>query len=256
MARGSGDPDRRDVELVARARRGDRDARRSLVEEHLGLVRALARRYRDLGLPVEDLAQEGVIGVLQAIDRFDPDGGASFSSYAFWRARQAITHALTDHGRLLRLPKDVVERRRAIAKATGELVNAGLDATPSVIAHATGFSRAEVVEALAAPTAVSSLDASLDDGASLEARLIDPAAIDPEASALAHLQAAAVEAAVVHLPARQRAVISGHFGFDGEPKTLACLGAVLHVSPSRVREIEREALLHLALELEPKLAAS
>lgn len=253
MVSGSGVPGRRDAELVARARRGDRNARSTLVEEQMRLVHALAWRYRDLGLPLEDLAQEGVIGVLQAIERFDPESGASFATYAYWRARRAITHALTDHGRLLRLPKDVLEHRRAIAKTTGELLNAGVVPTPESIAGATGYTEAEVEQALAAPTTVTSLDASAEDEAPLEARLVDPAADDPETTVLAHHREAALHEAVVHLSARQQAVINGHFGLDGEPKTLARLGAALHVSASRVREIEREALLQLALELEPRL---
>ena len=90
----------------------------------MGLVRSLARRYRDMGLPVEDLLQEGAIGVLEAIENFDVSNGASFSTYAYWRARRTMTHALTDHGRLLRLPKSVLERGRLIADARAQLVNA------------------------------------------------------------------------------------------------------------------------------------
>ena len=104
MATRHGQPELR---LIERARSGDRDARRRLVDGHMGPVRSLARRYREMGLPVEDLEQEGAIGLLEAIEHFDPLRGASFSTYAYWRARRAMTHALTDHGRLLRLPKRV-----------------------------------------------------------------------------------------------------------------------------------------------------
>ena len=88
--------------LVARARGGDRDARTALVEEHLGLVRSLAFRYRGFGLPLDDLVQEGAVGLLSAIDDFDPHRGASFSTFAFWRVRAAITHALSANGRRTR----------------------------------------------------------------------------------------------------------------------------------------------------------
>lgn len=215
----------------------------------MGLARALAHRYRDLGLPVEDLVQEGAIGLLEAVDRFDPRSGATFSTYAFWRVRQSITHALTDQGRVLRLPKKIIERRRAIAGATALLANAGRVPTTSEIADVTGLSAAEVAEALAAPTAVGSLDAVREDGTPLEAAIADAAVPDPEAAALAHIEKSEVDRAVARLPDRQRLVISARFGFGREAQTLAEVGAALHVSPVRARAIERSALYGLATEL-------
>lgn len=219
----------------------------------MGLVRSLAGRYRELGLPVEDLVQEGAIGLLEAIDRFDPENGAAFSTYAFWRIRQSITHALTDRGRLLRLPKNVLERRRELARAGSALAGEGRLVTPRALAAATDLSSAEVVDALEAPGATASLDTRLADGRTLETALADPAAADPEAAALAGFEREALERALTGLSARQRAVIEAHFGLDGEPRTLAQVGAALHVSPARVRAIEREALHDLAVELEPAL---
>jgi RNA polymerase primary sigma factor len=219
----------------------------------MGLVRSIAGRYRELGLPVEDLVQEGAIGLLEAIDRYDPTNGAAFSTYAFWRVRQSITHALTDRGRLLRLPKDVLERRRALARAGSALAGMGRVPTPWALAEATDLSVAEVVDALDAPGTTASLDAPLADGRTLETALADPAAADPEAAAVARFEREALERALTRLSARQRAVIEAHFGLDGEPRTLAQVGAALHVSPARVRAIEREALHDLAVELEPAL---
>lgn len=219
----------------------------------MGLVRSVAGRYRELGLPVEDLVQEGAIGLLEAIDRYDPANGAAFSTYAFWRVRQSITHALTDRGRLLRLPKDVLERRRALARAGSTLTSTGRRPTPRALAEATDLSLAEVADALDAPGTTASLDAPLADGRPLETALADPAASDPEATVLAELEREALERALDRLPPRQRAVIDAHFGLDGEPRTLAQVGAALHVSPARVRAIEREALHDLAVELEPAL---
>jgi RNA polymerase primary sigma factor len=207
-----------------------------------------------MGLPIDDLAQEGAIGLLEAIDRFDPEKGASFSTYAFWRVRQSITHALTEHGRVLRLPKEILERRRAIATARADLANAGRAPTVSALADASHLAPAEVVAALAAPTTVASLDQPLENGMLLEEALADPAATDPEAAALDELRHAALEAAIAHLPDRQKAVITAHFGLRGEPMTLADVAAALHVSPSRARSIECDALHDLAVELEPALA--
>jgi RNA polymerase primary sigma factor len=216
----------------------------------MGLVRSLARRYRDMGLPVEDLLQEGAIGVLEAIENFDASNGASFSTYAYWRARRTMTHALTDHGRLLRLPKSVLERRRAIADARAQLVNAGHRPTAGALAEATQLTVDDVVAAMDAPTTIASLDAPLTDGSTLEGTVADPAATEPPAAVLARADRAALADAVDHLSARQRAVIDARFGLNGEPKTLTEIGAELRVSAARVRAIESDALRDLALDLE------
>jgi RNA polymerase primary sigma factor len=219
----------------------------------MGLVRSLARRYRDMGLPVEDLVQEGAIGVLEAIERFDAANGASFSTYAYWWARRTMTHALTDHGRLLRLPKSVLERRRAIADATAHLVNAGRRPTARALAEATNLAVDDVASAMEAPTTIASLDAPLDDGTTLEGTVADPAATDPSTAVLAGIERAALADAVDHLSPRQRAVIDARFGLSGEQRTLAQIGVELHVSPARVRAIESDALHDLARELDPVL---
>ena len=243
------DPDTR---LVMRAQRGDGDARRRLVEEHMGLVRSLARRYRGMGLPVEDLVQEGAIGLLEAIDHFDARNGASFPTYAYWRVRRTMTHALTEHGRLLRLPKRVLERRRAIADATAVLANTGRRPTASALAAETDLTADDVVAALAAPTTIASLDAPFDDGSTLEAALADPAATEPSAEAIAGSERARLLEAMRGLSARQREVVSAHFGLGCEPRTLGEIARELNVSPARVRAIENDALQRLALGLEPR----
>src|SRR5581483_6820299 len=137
--------------LAARARRGDHAARTKLVEEHIGLVRSVAFRYRDLGLPSEDLVQEGAIGLLTAIDDYDSSRGASFSTYAFWRVRAAITHALTARGQVIRVPRPVLEQRRDIARAREHLRTDGHEPTMSELAQATELARRDLVEALATP---------------------------------------------------------------------------------------------------------
>ena len=116
--------DERRRKLLRGARRGDRGARERLVISHLGLVRSVASRYRDLGLPFDDLVQEGSLGLLDAIDHYDPCRGPEFDSYARFRVRRAIRNALTDQARLIRLPKQVVERRRAIDRAEAKLTAA------------------------------------------------------------------------------------------------------------------------------------
>jgi len=248
--------DGRTRRLVARAKRADPDAKRLLVEQHLDLVSAVARRYRGLGLPEEDLAQEGAIGLLEAIERFEPSNGARFTTYAYWRIRQAVTHALTDHARLLRLPKDVIERRRAIAEATSAILQSGATPTAEELARRTGLKVEAVLEALEAPTSVASLDAPLLEGTPLEAAIPDPAVVDPEAALIRKNETRLVSAALSHLPARERAVIEAHYGFGREPETLADVSHELGVSDTRVRALERRALSELATELESELPRS
>jgi RNA polymerase primary sigma factor len=241
-------------DLLGAARNGDPAARRELVDRYLGLVKSIARRYRGLGLPAEDLVQEGAIGLLTAIDQFDPDNGAAFSTYAFWRIRQAVTHALTTNGHVLRLPKQVLEDRRAVVTAAAALANRGRTRSIEALAAATGLTREAVGQALGAPFTVSSLDEPLEDGTPLESAIADPAAVDPEAKALAHIEEQILADAVAHLPDRQRRVIAMHFGLGTEPQALSVVGDVLHVSPQRARALEHEALAALGRQLTPAAA--
>jgi RNA polymerase primary sigma factor len=222
----------------------------------MGLVAAVARRYRDLGLPDEDLRQEGAIGLLEAIDRFDPTIGATFATYARWRVRQSISHALSSRGRLLRLPKEITERRRLIARSTPALVGGGATPTAGEIAECTGLSKAQVVEALEAPAFVASLDTAADGEAPLEATLADPARPDPATDAIDARVERAVDEAVSRLPARERAVIEAHYGLGRDEVTLAEIGAQLGLSETRVRALERRALEDLAMQLESELTQS
>jgi RNA polymerase primary sigma factor len=223
--------------LVLRARRGDRAARASLVEEHMGLVRAIAFRYRDLGLPVDDLVQEGAIGLLTAIDDYAPARGASFSTYAFWRVRAAVSHAVTARGSLVRIPRPVRERRRRVAAERERQPAAGV----RELADATGLSAAEIAEALA-PIGVTSLDADA-------AGLADPDG-QPEAVAIAGDQQRALRKALRRLRPRKQAIVRRHFGIGGDPETLTAIAADLRLSPERTRALKDEALRELAAGLD------
>ena len=239
--------------LAARARRGDRLARTKLVEEHMGLVRSVALRYRDLGLPDDDLVQEGAIGLLAAIDSYDPSHGASFSTYAFWRVRAAITHALTAHGQLIRVPRPVLERRRQIARAREQLGAAGHEPTVAELAAASAVSPADVVDALAPPRVV-----SIDEPAAGSWVLGDRIAADgfasPEARAVDHEHASALRSALARLRGRKHVIVDRHFGLTGEPETLNVIARDLHLSPERTRALKDEALRQLAADLEATAA--
>ncbi|HZO96629.1 MAG TPA: sigma-70 family RNA polymerase sigma factor [Gaiellaceae bacterium] len=240
--------------LAARARRGDRAARTTLVEEHMGLVRAIAARYRDLGLPFEDLVQEGAIGLLAAIDDYDPTRGASFSTHAFWRVRAAVTHALTAQGQLVRLPRPVLERRRRVARARDLLAAAGREPTVTELARSTTLPPAEVAEALA-PAGVASLDRPAGDGPGPRDLVALDAAASPEAQLVGGEEARALRGAVRRLRGRKQAIVSRHFGLAGDPEPLTEIAEDLHLSPERTRALKDEALRELAAELEPVVGA-
>jgi RNA polymerase sigma factor (sigma-70 family) len=239
--------------LAARARKGDRVARTRLVEEHMGLVRSVAFRYRDLGLPLEDLVQEGAIGLLAAIDEYDSSRGATFSTYAFWRVRAAVTHALTARGQLIRVPRPVLERRREVARASSRLAAAGREPTVTQVAATTGLTPHDVAEALA-PSTVVSLDQPVVDGTALGEFFASEAIASPQTQAVEHERARAVRAALERLRGRKRAIVSRHFGLDGEPETLTAIADDLNLSPERTRALKDEALRELAGDLAPDVA--
>jgi RNA polymerase primary sigma factor len=243
--------------LLRAAQRGDLRARDELTQAHLGLVRAVAARYRDLGLPLEDLVQEGALGLLEAIAAYEPRRGASFETYARLRIRRAIRNALTDHGRLIRIPKYVIERRRALDRAESRLLASGRRPTALDLAAATGLTVDAILEARAATPPPLSLDApGLPDGSSLEAVVRDRTAQDPEQEALARDRREQVAAALQSLDERQCQIVMRHWGLGGGDATsLAELAAELHLSPRRTQTIASEALHELRRTLAAPPAA-
>lgn len=238
--------------LAARARRGDQVARAKLVEEHMGLIRSVAYRYRGLGLPAEDLVQEGAIGLLAAIEDYDASRGASFSTYAFWRVRAAVTHALTAYGHLVRPPRPLLEQRRQVAEARDSLAACGRRPSVTELVRMTALPPDAIAQALA-PTRVASLDQTAVDGTSLADRVAADAAASPDAQLVDSEEATALRGAVHRLRGRKRAIVSRHFGFAGRPETLTEIAEDLHLSPERTRVLKDEALRDLAVELAPVL---
>jgi RNA polymerase sigma factor (sigma-70 family) len=234
--------------LAARARRGDRVARAALVEEHMGLVRSIAFRYRNLGVPEEDLVQEGAIGLLTAVDEYDPARGTSFSTYAFWRIRAAVTHAVTARGSLVRIPRPLLERRREVKAARDRLTATGHEPSVSELAAATSLPRVAVAEALA-PSNVVSLDQPLADGTLLGDHLAGGDGAQPDAEAVKAQERRVLRVALQRLRPRKQAIVKRHYGIDGTPETLVEIASDLHLSPERTRALKDEALRELAAEL-------
>jgi RNA polymerase sigma factor (sigma-70 family) len=248
-------PHPNEAHLLDDARHGDRAARDRLVADHLADVRAIASRYRNLGLPLDDLVQEGALGLLDAIDRYDEERRADFDVYARFRIRRAIRNALTDKSRLIRLPKEIVERRRAVARAEDRLVRRdGSAPSATKLAEETGLTADVVRDTRAVGPNVVSLDqVILPDGSTLEALIEDSASPDPVADAVEREETDLVDRAVAELPERQREVVCRHFGVGREPEELAQVAADLHVSQQRARAIERDALFTLRDRLEGRL---
>ena len=238
--------------LLCAARSGDRTARDHLLELELPLVHRVAARYRGIGLPYDDLTQEGALGLLDAIEHYDPARGLDFEAYARFRIHRAIRNALTERARLLRLPKHVVERRRVLAREAARLTAVtGHEPTTEELAVRTGLPLSAVIEARSVPLEPTSLDVpALPDGSPLESLVADPSAIDPEQTALLHDEAERVDAVVARLPNRQRFAVEHAFGFDAPPESIATVAGRLHLSPPRTRTIMLTALAKIRDELE------
>ena len=242
----------RERRLARAAVHGEPRAREQLVAEYLPAIRAIAYRYRDLGIPLDDLVQEGSLGLMDSIERFDRHRSDDFGVYARWRIRRAILNALTEQARLVRLPKRIVEHRRALSHLDEEGIKSnGHAVSTEDLAAASGLSIAEVADARNVPFAAVSMDSEVGDGSTLASMLPDAAARDPAEDAAERELALLVDGAVDHLPARQRDVVSRHFGIGGSPESLVAIGNELHISAQRARAIERAAFSRLADELAP-----
>ena len=240
-------------ELARLVAEGDERARRALIESNLRLVVAMARHYQGLGLPFADLVQEGTVGLIQAVDRFDWRRGRRFSTYAAWWIRQAIRRALTNDSWTIRLPSRLVAKQLATRRAAATLeAGLGRPATPDEIAEATGYDAAALAGLESAPLAATSLNETVgaeDGGAQLVELVADASARDPLVEAEDAALAASVRAALAVLRPRERRILASHFGIDCEAHTLEQIAGDLRLAPERVRQIEQHALATLARRL-------
>jgi len=238
-----------EIELARRIKRGDKKARAQMIKANLRLVVKIARDYEGYGLPLLDLINEGNIGLMKGVERFDPKKGAKLSTYAAWWIKQSIKRALANQSKTIRLPVHVVDKlfhlRRAAAKLEEVL---GREPTDEEIAGELGFPVARVKQLRRAAVRPTSLDAPIgDDESNRVADVVkDEAADTPYEQLEEKTNSAMIHEMVQTLDAREQAILRQRFGLDGDDrKTLEEIGEQFGVTRERIRQIEEIALKKL-----------
>ena len=235
-----------EIDLGRRVREGDETARSKLIEKNLRLVIPVAKKYRGMGLPFGDLIQEGNTGLMRAADKFDPEKGFRFSTYATWWIRQAVQRAVADKGRTIRVPVHMGEKIRKMAQAYNEL---STELTREPTDEEVGERLAwdvdrvkEVKSAIPDATSLNQLLSSEEDSSELGDLVEDERESGTVDEVVRELEIRSLMESVEQLPERQRHVLVRRYGLDGEKSaTLADLSEELEVSRERVRQIQREA---------------
>jgi RNA polymerase primary sigma factor len=235
-----------EIDLGRRAREGDKTARSKLIEKNLRLVIPIAKKYRGMGLPFGDLIQEGNIGLMRAADKFDPEKGFRFSTYATWWIRQAVQRAVADKGRTIRVPVHMGEKIRKMARTYNEL-SAQLQREPTdeEVAERLSWDIDRVKEVKSAIPDATSLNQPLssDEGSSELGDFVeDERESGADGEVVRELETRRLIESVAGLPERQRRILVRRYGLDSEkPATLADLSEELEISRERVRQLQREA---------------
>ena len=238
-----------EIDLCSRAQLGDMAARQEMMEANLRLVMAIARRYKARSLSYEDLVQEGIIGLLDAIQKYDGRRGYRFSTYATWWVRQGITRAIEKNDRMVRLPSHCCSAVRKAQAAEGDLEEQ-LGRTPTIaeVAAVTGVSRVVLQALVFFDADPLSLDLMMgqEGDCNLSTLIVDPTAIDPEDNSVAQAVGAVLSDAMAQLPQRERFVLERRFGFyDGSPWSLQSIADQLGMSREGIRHVERRGIVKM-----------
>ena len=238
-----------EIKLARQIRRGDQRARTEMVSANLRLVVKIARDYVNLGLPLLDLISEGNIGLMKAVERFDPRKGSKLSTYASWWIRQSIKRALANQTKTIRLPIHLVEKigkiRRVSSQMTEEL---GREPTDEELAEEIGLSTSKITALKSAALRPASLDEPIQDGESFQYGDIvsDEESDNPFETLRDKDLLEEIDEVLELLDHRERAIIDMRFGLDGQdPKTLEEIGVNLGVTRERIRQLQNAALSRL-----------
>jgi RNA polymerase primary sigma factor len=245
-----------EMQLAKRIKRGDKRAREQMITANLRLVVKIARDYEGLGLPLLDLINEGNIGLMKGVERFDPNKGAKLSTYAAWWIKQSIMAALANQSKTIRLPAHVIERLAKMRRAEVELHDTfDREPTDQELADHLGLDARRIRQYRQAAKAPVSLDAPLGEN---EPNRIADVVADPNAAApfdriVQENDAGLVRDAMAGLTERETAILGLRFGLDGaKPKTLEEIGAQFNLSRERIRQIQDEALVKMRAEIQER----
>lgn len=243
-----------EFDTAVRARQGDFDARQAMVEHNLRLVVSIAKGYGGRGVALADLIEEGNLGLMHAIEKFEPERGFRFSTYASWWIRQNVERAIMQQARTIRLPVHVIRELNQVLRARRHLEDSSPDGTASAedIASLTGRSAEEVIDLLSLGELPVSLDLMRENagGDSVGEPFADQQAPSPDDTAQAHELEQLLDGWLATLAEREREVIEARFGLHGRDlETLETLARRMHLTRERVRQIQQEALAKLKRRL-------
>ena len=237
-----------EYDLALKAKNGDKKARERLINSNLRFVVSVAKKFRGQGIPLEDLINEGNIGLMTAVDKFEPEKGYHFISYAVWWVRQAILKALAEQSRPVRLPLNRSNELIQIVRAKNELLKSGENSDPSAedIAEKTGLERNLVKSLMDITREMISFDSPIkgdEEGDSSYFEFVEDKSQTPEEDVVNHMMEKDVRSLLGVLGDKERDIIEKRYGFNGrEPMSLKAIGDEYNLTKERIRQIEKSAL--------------